>query len=254
MTALLSELPLEDEPIAMVQSDGVPVPRVNLLPPELLERRALSRLGRGLGAAVLATVLIGAGVGYLGGNGGNEAQGSLDSATAQNVRLQKQVNSLAPAATALAQAQSTQTSLRAALANEVLWSRYLDQLKLQLPHGVRYSSVQVAPVTSTGGVATGGSAPVALPRPVGGGLNASGGTSGSSNGAAIATITLNGVGESQNAVADLLQSLGSVPQFANVYLTSSTAGTTPGSQLVTFVITADVTGNALSHRYDVNGS
>ena len=69
MTALLSELPLEDEPIAMVQSDGVPVPRVNLLPPELLERRALSRLGRGLGAAVLATVLIGAGVGYLGGNG-----------------------------------------------------------------------------------------------------------------------------------------------------------------------------------------
>ena len=164
------------------------------------------------------------------------------------------MNLLAPAATALSQAQATQTSLRAALADEVLWSRYLDQLKLQLPHGVRYSSVQVAPVTSTGGVATGGWAPVALPRPVGGGLNASGGTGGSSNGAAIATITLNGVGESQNAVADLLQSLGSVPQFANVYLTSSTAGTTPGSQLVTFVITADVTGNALSHRYDVNGS
>ena len=255
MTALISEADTGVDPLSLVPVADVPVPHVNLLPPEILERRALRSLTKALAAAVLATVVVGGAIGYQAGSGGGEAHASLDAATAQQSRLQAQVNALSPASAALADAQATQSSLRAALSNEVLWSAYLDQLKLKLPEGVRFSSVQITPSTGSAGAAgsSGSSASAAAPpRPVNTTASQAESAPGAAGADAIAGMTLNGVGVSQEAVADLLQALQTVPQFSNVYLTSSTADGDKAA-LVTFAITVDVTSNALSHRYDANG-
>jgi Tfp pilus assembly protein PilN len=254
MTAVIPETEVGIDPLSLAPVADVPVPHVNLLPPEILERRALRRLAHVLVAAVLAAVAVGGVVGYQGGSGAGEAQASLDAATAQQSRLQAQVNALSPAAAALSDAQATQASLRAALANEVLWSTYLDRLRLTLPEGVRFSSVQITP-SEGAEAAPGGTAGAATPpRPVNTTAAQAESGTGSAGATGIAAMTLNGVGVSQDAVADLLQSLATVPQFSNVYLTSSTSdGAGEGSALVDFAVTLDVTSSALSHRYDANG-
>jgi LysM repeat protein len=128
------------------------------------------------------------------------------------------------------------------MGNEVLWSRYLDQLRLQRPEGVRFSSVALVPVGSTGSTSTGSSGAAASASSAAGSTTTPG---------AIATLTISGKAASQPDVASLLDQLAKIRGFTGVYL-SSTSGDSNAS-VITYTVTAGVTAEALSHRYTVEG-
>lgn len=257
MTAVMPEIAAEVSPLGLVTRTEIPVPRVNLLPPEVLERRALRHLSSMLLIALLLTAALCGLIVYQAGSGAGEAQQSLSAAQGQQQGLQTEVTRLSPAQAALTKAQATQTALRASLANEVLWSRYLDQFRATLPDGVRFSSVVVVPGAAAGSTPTTGA--VTLPRPVNATAGSIGTTASGTDTTAVASMTLSGMAVSQDAVAALLQSLATVKGFSNVYLSSSTAATSAATSssttpIISFVITADVTSAAFSHRYDQDGN
>ena len=80
----------------------------------------------------------------------------------------------------------------------------------------------------------------------------------------VATVMFTGVADDMNHVATELDQLALVPGLSNVYLTSTTKGTTPGSSAsststsssaaggegVQFTASANITNSVLSHRYD----
>jgi Tfp pilus assembly protein PilN len=232
----------EETPMAVFEAPAYTPASVNLLPPEITQRRALRKLQAGLAAGVVAAAAV---VGLLyvqAGSGKSEAQARLNAANTQKVLLGAQTTSLGNVAAAKAKVDAARASLKAAMGSEVLWSKTLDDLRLRLPDGVRYQSVAVSAIVApAAGVAT--ATPTAgaptLPSNV------------------IATVIFTGVAGSMNDVAAELDQLALVPGLSNVYLTSATAGgagasgASSGSQAgVQFTATADVTNSALSHRYD----
>ena len=212
-------------------------PKVNLLPPEIGQRRQLRRLQAGLLAGVVAAAGI-VGVLYVqAGNGRSAAQQQLDEAQARQTLLQAQSAKLSYVSAEKTQLDAARASLKAAMGSEVLWSKTLDQLRLRLPDGVRYTSIgvtQVIPTAATG-TATGTSAT---------------GTTLASN--VLATATFSGDAVDINAVASELDQLAKVPGLSNVYLTTVTKPKSGGTttSVATFTATASITNALLSHRYD----
>jgi Tfp pilus assembly protein PilN len=226
-------LPILEAPVA------VPAPRVNLLPIEIIEQRAVRRLAVGLAGAVAAcAVLVGGGFVYA-GQGEAKAKTDLSSAQSTQTRLQTQLRALAPAKQAQAQIQSAQKSLAAAMGNEVLWSRYLDELRVKRPEGVRFTSASLTP--SGPAAASAGTTTGTTTAP----------TTSATNGG-IASLTLSGKARTQPDVAALLDQLAGIKGFTSVYLTSTSADGQSG--LVTYSVSATVTADALSHRYTGDGN
>ncbi len=228
-------LPLLDAPAEVL------APRVNLLPPEIAEQRAVRKLAIALaGAVVLCVAAVGGGWVYA-GQGESQARADLASAQSTQTALQRKQQALLPAQTAQNQVQAAQRALAAAMGNEVLWSRYLDQLRLKRPEGVRFSSVALTPADSGSSGSSSGSS--------------SSGSSGSSSAlpsGSIASLTLSGMARSQPDVAALLDQLSSIPGFTGVYLTSTSKEGSSG--VINYTVTAGVTAEALSHRYTAEGN
>jgi Tfp pilus assembly protein PilN len=245
MSSVMAEPVAEETPMAVFDAPAYAAPSVNLLPPEIGQRRALRKLQAGLAAGVVAAAAV---VGLLyvqAGSGKSEAQARLNAANTQKVILGAQTSSLAHVSAEKAKIDAARASLKSAMGSEVLWSKTLDDLRLRLPDGVRYQSVAVSAVVApTAGVAT--------PAPVVGAATVP------SN--VIATVVFNGVADDMNHVALELDQLALVPGLSNVYLTSATKGATPGSGSsssstggsddVSFVASANITNSVLSHRYD----
>lgn len=231
------ELPDIDDP------QPVAAPFVNLLPPEIAERRAMRSLLVMLAAVVVGVLLLTGGLVYLAGSGKAAAQDDLAAQQAQTARLNAQVRSLDGARQAQAQLQAARAALQTAMSSEVLWSKYLDQLRLLLPNGVRLSNVAIAPTTASTGAGAGAGTAGVAPTTTTGSTASTGVTPG-----AVATVTIAGKAVDQDAVAAWLEALGQVKGFTNGYLTSTAADGASG--LVTFTVTVDVTADALSHRFD----
>jgi Tfp pilus assembly protein PilN len=246
MTELLAEQPTEalvplEAPSALIAA------RVDLLPPEVGEQRAVRRLGLALGAGVVACALGVGGLYVQAGRSKPAAEQSLQAAQTQSAALQRQLTTLAQVKTAQQQLQSAQKALVAAMGDEVLWSRYMDEMRVRRPDGLRYTSVAITPV---GGTTSAGSTPGSTTpgsSPAAGAASPAATVPG-----AIASLTISGKAVSQDAVADLLDALAQVPGYAAPYLSSTMPGS--GNDLITFTVTVSVTPDALSHRYGSEGT
>ncbi len=237
-----SDASVQEEALPVFESVTYEAPKVNLLPPEIGERRQLRRLQAGLIAIVLASAGVVGALYVQAGSGQAAAQQRLDLAKTQQSTLQTQTARLNYVSAQKAQIDAARSSLRTAMGSEVLWSKTLDQVRLRLPDGVRYSSVAfarqeavaVAPTVKGATATAGAAAAPTIPADV------------------IATATFTGIATDLNAVANELDQLAKVPGLNNVYLSTVTKpksdGTTPGT--ATFTATANVTNSLLSHRYD----
>lgn len=233
-------------------------PRANLLPPEIAERAALRRMQALLAAAVIACGGIVGAVYVTTASGRAPAKAALAQAQTEQRSLGAQKAALAPAQLAHQQVLAAKQSLVAAMASEVLWSGQLDTLRRQLPDGVRLSTLTVTGVDPT--AVGGASASLQLPAaPAGSKTSSTSSTATTGSAAAsaaaastyVASVTMSGVALDNDAVANWLDTLAAMPDWSNVYLTSTSANA--GSSLVTYSITANITQQALSHRY-TNGS
>jgi Tfp pilus assembly protein PilN len=169
---------------------GTPtLPRVNLLPPEIAEARTLKQYRFAAAGGVAATAVL-VGVFYWHAHGGvATAQASLDASNAKTAALRTQLASYQSVTQIRSQVDSAKQTLATALAPQVLWSRYLQDMSVSLPGNYWFNTVVMT--TGSGGTAPAAgttASPLSDPSPVG-------------------TLTLTGTAVSHYDVADLLRSL-----------------------------------------------
>ncbi|MCU1587486.1 MAG: Fimbrial assembly family protein [Frankiales bacterium] len=198
------------------------LPRVNLLPPEIAERQAARRIQVILGAALVAVVVL-IGLVYVAATHGvTAAQDDLTAAQNDHTRLQAQATQYSNVNAIYAAADAAQAQLVTAMGDEVRFSQLLTSLSLSIPSSVWVSSISMSQTpltTSTVGTPT------------------------------IGSFTVSGTGFSHNDVGLWLESIAGVKSYSDPYFSSSTEGLLGTRKIVTFTSNANLTPQAMSHRY-----
>ena len=227
MTVLTSEHQL----VGMGQ---LTLPRVNLLPPEIAQKRAFRKVQMGMGAAVLASLAVVGGLYVTAAHSVTSAQSDLDTAQAQQVNLSKQVSSYAGVTAIYSAAEAAQAQLAQAMGDEVRYSQLLNDLSLAIPGNVWLNNVTFTPAAAVPPTAAAAAMPVSADAPVG-------------------SVSFQGVAFSHDDVASWLEALGRLKTYANPFFSSSSEALIGTRPVVNFSSTADVTPQAQSHRYNKAG-
>ena len=232
-------------PAPAAQPGWSTVPRVNLLPPEILAARRFRHLQLGLAAGLVAVAAV-CGAATVWADGGvSSAQADLDATRADGVRLAQQQARYAEVPKALAELDTVRAVREEALGTDVAWYTFLSDLALQTPPDTSLVSVTI----SMTGRST--AAPSTVP------LAPSGLGSVRVTGQARRYVDVAAWLDAVNEVHGLA---GSSFETAGIAATGSSGsdtvasdgGSGPGgsAQKVTFNGTAVVVPAALSHRFD----
>jgi Tfp pilus assembly protein PilN len=207
------------------------LPRVNLLPPEIFEKRQLQRAQAALGLVVLVAV-VGVGLVYVnGGSAVTDGKARLAASQTTQTKLQTQLNKLSYVTAEAGQAQAAKDMLTQATGSAIPFSTYLADLGLLTPKNVWFTSLTMTTTLAPGSLVPGAAAP-----------------------ANIGTVTFSGQALAHNDVATWLDSAAKEGGFADPYFTSSTeslvtgTGTTTGPAAktwVTFSSSVNLTSAAL---------
>lgn len=219
MSVLEQEVTSED----LLVSGRAVLPRVNLLPPEILVRRFVRRVQYGLAGAGLTSVAL-LGLLYVGAvNNANDADAELREVTAAGQVTQAEQAKYADAAAVYARAEAADLMLTQAMSEEVRYSTHLEQLARTVPDKVWLKNVAFTqtPPAPTVGDATPG----------------------------IGSVTFTGVGYKHDDVATWLETLAKHKGYAKPYLTSSTEALIGERVTVDFVTNVVLTPDSLSRRY-----
>jgi Tfp pilus assembly protein PilN len=211
----------------------VTLPRVNLLPPEIEEQRRFKRVQAGLGAGVV--VALGAvALLFLAANGQvADAQDQVDAEQARKTTLQTEAAKYDEVPDVYAAVEAGEAELSLAMAKEIRWSYFLNDLSLSTPNKVWLT--QMTAIEKVDGAA-------AAAAPVTGAATAFG-TAG------IGTVTFTGKGSTHNDVAAWLKSLNGRPGLADPYFTKSAKELIGTEDAVSFDSQVVVTEDLLSGRY-----
>lgn len=215
----------------VVGQSGIRLPRVNLLPPEILQGRRLRRTKVGLAAGLVVVV------GAIGGayatqvSAKNHAQDDLSSAQARGARLQAEQAKYADVPRTLAAIDQAETTRQSAMANDIEWFRTLTNVSITLPSKVWLTSLTLQVNGATGGTAAAPAGATPLSGSVG-------------------SVTAVGTAMDHPDVATWLDVLGHQPGMSDAYFSSSKKKEMGAKTVVDFSSTANVTDEALSHRYD----
>jgi Tfp pilus assembly protein PilN len=199
------------------------VARVNLLPPEIAEGRKARRAYVAMGGAVVLAV---AGVGMLYMNEASKVGGAkakLQAAQAEQTRLQSQVRSFDSVHQVYEDVSLRQGQLAAAMAPEIRWSQYLNDLSLSMPANVWLVN---AKFDNPAELADNGSR---------------------------GTVTFTGKAFDHNDVAAWLESIARQKGYTNAYFSRSEKEVTPlatDRDLIEYDSTVQLTEKALSRRFE----
>jgi Tfp pilus assembly protein PilN len=208
---------------------GARMPRVNLLPPEILQGRKLRRT-KSLLAGSLVVVVAAIGVGYVSQvDAKNSAQDELTQTQAEGARLQAEQAKYADVPKTIAAIDAAEASRELAMSQDVEWYRTLTNFSLALPQNVWFESLSL----QLAGSADAAAAPAA-----------------SGTAAGIGVLTVEGHAKSHPDVATWLDVLARQPGMADAYFSQSTRTKVGSTPVVDFSSTATITDEALSHRYD----
>ncbi len=218
--------------VTSARVDWAPVPKVNLLPAEILQGRRLARLKRVLAAGAALTVVACAAGTVWAQSGVTTAQEELDAVKARGALLSAQQARYAAVPKLLEVIRSAGTARERALGRDVLWYGFLTDLAATTPEGITLTGLQVsldkAPAAQDPLVAPG-----------------------------IGSVTFTGTAKHFPDVAAWLEAVARVHGLDGASLQSAVrgdgaqgaaAGAAPGS--VNFTATVTVTAKALTHRYD----
>jgi Tfp pilus assembly protein PilN len=200
----------------------VTLPRVNLLPPEIGERKKLQQVQLGLALAVVVAV---AGIGLVyesGGSAVTNAKNNLASAQVQNTAMQAKLAKLQFVSQEQTVADQTQALLTQATATEVHWSDYLADLSVITPAHDWFTSITFSESLPVGSIAS----PAAAPSVVG-------------------AVTFSGNGLAHNDLATWLDVAATEKGFVDPYFTNSTESYIGKTKIVTFQSTVGLTSGAL---------
>lgn len=215
--------------------DWAAVPKVNLLPPEILEGRRFARLQRWLAVVVVAVVALAAAGTWWAQTQVAEAEDRLAAAQVETAALQRKEASYAKVPKILAQVRAAESARQEAMANDLLWSKFLNQIALATTSDVWLTKVDAQVTAGTDGA--GATAVVSSTEPL--------------QPAGIGTLTVEGAAHDYDDVAGWLEAFQAIPGLD--VSTLHTAVSEPGDDSaapVTFTTSVTITAAALTHRFD----
>lgn len=203
------------------------LPHVNLLPPEISERKRLRQIQVG-GAALVALVIAGL-VGAYVAEGGSVAQAKkrVTTANAESVTLTQKVASFSTLRTVQADRDAHEAMLTRAMSTEIIWSSYLSSFAT-LPTSTWLRGITLSEAVGPGTLAS----PTAAP-PV------------------VATASFSGAGLNYISLADWLDrvaKLGDRGDLTNVYFSTAAEVFIDATKTITFAGTSNLSAVALSGR------
>jgi Tfp pilus assembly protein PilN len=211
------------------------LPRVNLMPPEVAQARAMRRVqmvlgGVGVGAVALVGLL------YVSASHSVSAANSdLEAAKSRTTQLNTQVAQYSQVTSTINAANAAQAQLALAMGDEVRYSQLLNDLSLAIPSTVWLKTLSF---TAAGAPGTAGAAGTTAFTGVPDGATA------------IGQMQVSGTGFSHNDVALWLEALAGLNKtYGNPYFTSSTEALIGPRRSVNFSSTAVLLSTAESHRY-----
>ena len=217
------------ETVTVSRVDWAPVPRVNLLPPEIVDARGFRKVQVRLFAAVLVTLLATAGGTVWAQGQVSSAQSALDVTAAQTTVLHRQEAQYAevPRVTG---ALTTAGSARAAvMAQDLLWYRLMSDIALATPSNVWLTTMSISLATPANKAT--GQDPL-LPTGIG-------------------TVTISGSAATYPDVAAWLDAIVRVHGLDGSTLQTVTRSSTAGTAgQLSFTSEIVIVSPALSHRYD----
>lgn len=211
------------------------LPRVNLLPPEIEERRRFRKVQTGLGAAVAVALAAVGALTLLAAGQVSDAQGDLDAAKSENTTLQAKANEFADVPKVIAQVEAAEAQLSEAMGKEVRWSYFLNDISLKVPGKVWLTSMTVTQDVDGAAAAAAG--------------NPTAPTDGSFLSPGVGTVTFEGAGYRHNDVAAWLDALAKQKGLTQPYFTNSSKELIGDESSVKFSSQATITDEALSGRY-----
>ncbi|MCE0539962.1 hypothetical protein LWF15_31145 [Kineosporia rhizophila] len=211
-----------------------PIPKVNLLPVEIVENRAFRRTQLVLAGLVVVVVgAIGAGTVWA-QSGVDDAQAEADTAQARVADLQQQQTEYAEVPKIYAQVEAATAARKQVYVGDVPWSRYVNQLDRARPSGLEFKSVQMTLS------ATGAAVPAVDPLTP----------------AAVATLAIDGDADNYTQVADWMTAFEKVRGLQSAELKSAAEAAASGDTTTTssdpsieFASTGVVGAQSLSGRY-----
>jgi Tfp pilus assembly protein PilN len=243
MTAPATEQ-LEAEGPVVSRVDWAPVPRVNLLPREILENRRFRRVQVLLAFAVVLTLALAGAAFWWSDRTVTEARDSLEVVEARTVALQKKQRDYAAVPQTLAELDYARTARETVMTNDVAWYRYLGDLGDAAPTDVYFDSLTLTVPGSGEGGAGGAVATPATESATADPFMPAG---------ALGTVSIQGISGTYLKVATWLDALDKVTGLDVSTLDS--ANRTDGIDApVTFSSGITVTDGALTHRYDRKAS
>jgi Tfp pilus assembly protein PilN len=212
------------------------LPRVNLLPPEIQERKRLQQVQA---AVLVGVVAVAGGVGYLyyeGTHNVSDARQQVAQANSQNAQLTRQLATFSDVKATAAQLNASEALLTQAASTEIRWSEYLADFGF-LPKNSWMTSVSINSALAAGTLTTPSQA-----APVVGSLTISGVSTKYPD---LATW-LDSLAEQQNAKQQKM--------LENVYLSKAEETFIGATKVVKFSASADVPAAGLSDRCATPGS
>jgi Tfp pilus assembly protein PilN len=223
------------ETVTVTRVDWAPVPRVNLLPQEILEARGFRKVQARLAVAVVATLLLAVGAVVVGQLQVNSARNGLDQAAAQTTILQRQAARYTQVPRLIAAVAAAKASRETAMGQDVLWYRLLSDIAIAAPSNVWLTTMSVSLSTTPGAAASTSAASGSDPLvPIG-----------------IGTVTVAGTADSFPDVSAWLDSVVRVRGLEGSTLQTATRANTSGTGgQIQFTSQIVIMNAALSHRYD----
>jgi len=212
-----------------VRIPWAPIPKVNLLPIEIIENRRFRRTQILLGAAVLGAVaLAGAGVVWA-QQGVGTANDELAASEFRVSNLQNEQTRYADVPLVLAQVDAATAARTQAMGTDVLWYRYLNDIRGAQPADVKLDSLSLT-LTAATTTATGTDA-----------LSVAG----------IGTVTTTGTAAEYSQVSAWLEALNKLNGTSSSSLSNAAKAAVAADpkKAVTFAVGAVITSDALSNRY-----
>lgn len=226
---------------APTRVDWAPVPRVNLLPPEIISDRSFHRTQRILAGVVAAVVLLVVALFWWAQSAVTSAEDALADEQAVTAQLQSEQAQYAEVPRVIAQVEAAEAARETAMANDVAWYRFLNDVALVTPGQVWLTNLSATvPVPGEAGTAQGQADVVPLAT------------------AGLGTLTVTGIASGYPDVSAWLDALDSIEGLEASILDTAIReldDETPADQgRVTFTTRITVTDAALTHRYDRKAS
>jgi Tfp pilus assembly protein PilN len=245
--------------VTRTRVEWAPVPKVNLLPPEVLEARRFARTQRVLAGVVGLTVVVAAASVGWAQSGVGSARAALEATEARTAGLQAEQTRYADVPRLLSQVSAAELAREKALADDSLWYRFLGDLAVATPADVSLSTMSItvgaqpgeagaAGAAAATGAATAGPSPAVGSLPAPGAAGAAGAPGAPAAAQPLGRLTFSGKAQAFPDVAAWLDAVARLRGLDGSSLQTASRDSADG--VVSWTSSISLTSDALSHRYD----